>query len=402
MSAERDRLTEEDLTGYFREAVVPPARNRIGVEYELFCFSRESRTRLAFDGVPGIERLLSRMLERGGGEAVEEEGRIIGIDHPDFSVSIEPGGQIEASFSPCRTVNECAGKLEAYLGLLRSAGGEKVIFIASGVDPVTRFEEVPWVPKRRYRIMRRYWERKPGLSLHMMGQTAAVQVSIDYNSEADAVAKLSTALHLSCLLGGLLANSPVYQSAYRHTAGFRQKIWCRTDRERSGVPGFCVRRIASFADYVDYALATPMLFIRRAGRLEELDDRLTFRDYLERGWRGEFPGLDEWRLHLNTIFSLVRFNNTALEVRVFDSNRPELVAAIAALVKGVFYSGLEFSPLSTPDELLQAARENLESGEAGFLRPLELLAEAGESPADGARRAFRSGGIDGLLDYLSI
>jgi len=333
---------------------------------------------------------------------VEEGGRLVGIDRPDWSVSIEPGGQIEASFSPCRTVTEFAGKLEEYLAGLKAAGGEKVIFIASGVDPATPFERAPWVPKRRYRIMRRYWEGRPGLSLHMMAQTAAVQVSLDYNSESDAVAKLNTALNLSCLLGGMLANSPVYQGVYRHAGSFRQKIWCRTDRERSGVPASCTRRIASFADYVDYALEVPMIFVRRDGRLEEPGERFTFRDFLERGWQGEFPGLDDWRLHLNTIFSLVRFNNTACEVRLFDSNRPELVTAIAGLVSGVFYSGREFTPLAAPAELLEVARENLEGREADFLRPLELLVGANETPGDRALRAFRSAGLDGLLESLRI
>ncbi len=402
MSETRGRLTRDDLVGYFHSAVVPPRENRIGVEYELFCFRRASRTRLDFEGTPGIEWLLTRMLESGGGQPLEEEGRLIGINREDWSVSIEPGGQIEASFSPCRTVGRCAEKLEEYLDLLREAGGEEVIFLASGVDPVTPFEEVAWVPKRRYRIMRRYWEVKPGLSLYMMKQTAAVQVSVDYNSEADAIRKLTTALNLSCLLSGLLANSPVYEGIYRHAGSFRQKIWCRTDRERSGVPAGCVRRIATFADYVDYALDIPMIFFRKEGRLEALRERFTFRDFLERGREGRYPDLEDWRLHLNTIFSLVRFNNTTCEVRLFDSNQPELVTAIAALVKGVFYSRGEFSPLITPAELLQAARDNLESEEVGFLLPLELLIGEGDSPGDRARRAFRTGGIDGLLESLRI
>ncbi len=402
MSADQQSLTRDDLVEYFHSAVVPPRWNRIGVEYEVFGFERASRARLAFDTVPGVEWLLTRLLERMGGEAVKEESRIVGINHPECSVTIEPGGQIEASFSPCRTVTEVARKLKDYLGWLKAAAGPEVIFLAAGVDPVTPFEEVPWVPKHRYRIMRRYWEGQPGLSRYMMGQTAAVQISIDYNSEADAVAKLFTALNLSCLLGGLLANSPVYEGFYRYAGSFRQKIWCRTDRERSGVPGLCTRRISSFADYVDYALGVPMFFIRRGTRLEDLKERITFLEFLEQGWRGEFPEIEDWRIHLNTIFSLVRFNNTVLEVRMFDSNRPELVNAIAALVKGIFYSGRGFSPLSTPAELLAAARDNLKDEEADFLLPLELLIEEGVSPGDRARQAFRAGGVDGLIEYLSI
>ena len=89
-------------------------------------------------------------------------------------------------------------------------------------------------------------------------------------------------------------------------------------------------------------------------------------------------------------------------MRLFDSNQPKLVTAIAALVKGVFYSGRDFSPLTTPAELLTAARENLDGPEAGFLQPLELLIGEDVSPGDLARRAFKSGGLDGLIESLRI
>ncbi len=402
MNKTKPRLTRDDLVGYFRSAVVPAEANRIGVEYELFCLETESRRRLGYEGVPGIGWLLSRLLAIGGGSPVEEDGRIVGIDHPDYSVSIEPGGQLEASFPPCRSAAEFSAGLDLYLSRLREAAGSEVVLIAAGADPVTPFAEVPWVPKRRYRIMRRYWEGRADLSHHMMTQTAAVQVSIDYNSEADAVAKLATAVSLSQVLTGLFANSPVYQGQYRYTGSFRKNIWCRTDRERSGIPAGCGGRIGSFADYVDYALSVPMLFILRDGRLEELEERFTFGDFLDRGLGGRFPDLEDWRRHLNTIFSLVRFNNTTLEVRVFDSNRPELAAAIAALVKGVFYSGREFSPLAGPAELAAAARANLDREDRRFLDPVDRLIREGTAPADAALRAFRAGGPDSLLESLRI
>ncbi len=402
MNRTDSRLTRDDLAGYFRSGIVPEEANRIGVEYELFCLEAESRRRLGFEGVPGIEWLLSRLLETGGGSPVEEAGRIVGIDHPDCSVSIEPGGQLEASFPPCRSAAEFALKLENYLSRLREAGGAEVVFIAAGADPVTPFAEVPWVPKRRYRIMRRYWEGRRDLSHQMMTQTAAVQVSIDYNSEADAVAKLANAVSLSQVLTGIFANSPVYGGVYRYTGSFRKNIWCRTDRERSGIPAGCGGEIGSFADYVDYALSVPMLFIRRDGRLEELEERFTFGDFLDRGRRGGFPDREDWRLHLNTIFSLVRFNNGALEIRVFDSNRPELVAAIAALVRGLFYSGREFSTLAGPAELAAIARENLDREDRRFLDPVDRLIREGAAPADSALRAFRDGGAASLLESLKI
>ena len=319
-----------------------------------------------------------------------------------FRSTIEPGGQLEASFSPCRTVGELATKLSSYLKLLKEAESLGIIFIAAGVDPVNSFDTVPWMPKQRYRVMRSYWEKKPGLSLYMMKQTAAIQVSIDYNSEADAIRKIKSAIILSDILSSFFGNSPIYDQAYRYTNSFRKKIWCKTDKERSGVPAGCGNPINSFADYVNYALNIPMIFLFREEKYHELKKRVTFRSFLEEGYEGTYPDFTDWILHLNTIFSLVRFNNTTVEIRPFDSNRPDILLAITALVEGLFYSTTSYDHLVIPEELVAAARENLSGEEAEYLAPLDLLIEDGRSPGELVYEAFRAGGIKALIDQLRI
>ncbi len=396
-------MTADDLVETFRGSVVPPSRNRVGTEYEIFCLNKDDYSRLAYDGSSGIGEILAALLELTGGEAVMEAGRPIGLRDDDFSISIEPGGQFEASFTPSRTVGELSGKLDRYLSLLKEAGSPRTVFIASGVDPVNSFPAVPWMPKQRYRIMRKYWEAKTGLSLYMMKQTASVQVSIDYNSEEDAVRKIQNAVSLSDLLTDIFANSPIYDRAYRYTGSFRKRIWCRTDRERSGVPAGCGHAIGSFADYVDYALGVPIIFLYRDGRYHEMKERLTFREFLLKGFQGTYPDLDDWRTHLNTIFSLVRFNNTTLEIRTFDSNRPEMVLAITACVKGLFYGEEVYDPLVTPAVLLERARAGLPADEAKYLAPIEVILREGRTAADRAREVFTGeGGINALIDRLRI
>ena len=49
--------------------------------------------------------------------------------------------------------------------------------------------EIPWVPKKRYRIMGPYMTKVGTLGHRMMKQTATVQANIDYSDEKDAMAK---------------------------------------------------------------------------------------------------------------------------------------------------------------------------------------------------------------------
>jgi glutamate--cysteine ligase len=396
------RLTVSNLIDYFRGSIVPPAENRLGTEYEIICLNKDSLARLGYQGKPGIEDLLEFMAQTAGFRRVEEDGLLTGLKHDDFNISIEPGGQLEASFSPCRTVGELDRKLANYLGLLKAAGSLGIIFIASGVDPVNSFDTVPWMPKQRYRIMRNYWKKKAGLSLYMMKQTAAIQVSIDYNSEEDAIRKIWHAITLSDILSSFFGNSPVYDGAYRYTDSFRKKIWCKTDKERSGVPAGCGNPINSFADYVNYALNVPMIFLFRDGRYHEIKERVTFRTFLEAGYEGIYPDLNDWILHLNTIFSLVRFNNTTLEIRPFDSNQPEILLAITALVEGLFYNTLSYDHLMIPEDLIAVARNHLPKEEAEYLTPLDYLINEGRSTGELVYEAFRQGGINALIDRLRI
>ncbi len=408
---------------------MPPSQNRLGVEYELIPLEKESLKRLDY---PRIRSLLEFLIDRTGSQPFFEESRPIGLGNKDYRITIEPGGQLEASFSPVRSVGELEEKLTAYLDLLKEAGADGIIFIAFGVDPINRLSAVPWMPKKRYELMKRYWETRPGMSLNMMKQTAAIQVSIDYNSEEDAVAKLAGAAEFSEALSSLFADSSIFEGERQTTGDFRRAIWEKTDPERSGIPLLAGKPIRSFKDYVEYALDVPMIFIYRGGRYYEPDRPLTFRRYLSDGYEGGYPDLGEWLTHLNTIFTAVRFNNSTLEIRPFDSNRPDLLLAAAALVKGLFYPPTHIPPTAIkedecvegirhsseerneggyasadyapePGELIATARKNLPEEEKGYLGPLAALVEKGITPAELADRAFgEERDFTRLVEHLKI
>src|SRR5262249_5359498 len=77
---------------------------------------------------------------------------------------------------------------------------------------------------------------------------------------------------------------------------------------------------------------------RRLGgrRIPAGGDGKAVRRFLEGGLSGQRATLDDWRLHLTTLFPEVRLKGY-IELRSADSQTPDRVLAVPALVKGIFY-----------------------------------------------------------------
>jgi glutamate--cysteine ligase len=116
---------------------------------------------------------------------------------------------------------------------------------------------------------------------------------------------------------------------------FRGHIWTDTDAARCGLLPFVFRDDASFDHYVEYALGVPMYFIVRGGRWYDMTAH-TFRDFWQNGHQGHRATMADWNNHLTTLFPEVRLKGY-IEVRSADSQAPELMLAVPALVKGIFY-----------------------------------------------------------------
>jgi glutamate--cysteine ligase len=65
------------------------------------------------------------------------------------------------------------------------AEANECVFLAAGFDPVRRLDEQRWFPKARYAVMRPYLAAHGARAWDMMARTCAVQVNLDYDSEAD-------------------------------------------------------------------------------------------------------------------------------------------------------------------------------------------------------------------------
>ena len=335
---------KDELEAYFHDGGKPRDRWRIGTEYEKVGVDRNTGRAIPYFGPRGVAFILKELVERYGWEPEEQDGHTIALIRGKEQIHLEPGGQIELSGEPCESIHCTYAEFTQHVHeLLEITEEHGIIFLGLGIQPLSRLEEIEWVPKKRYRIMGPYMPKVGALGQRMMKQTATVQANIDYIDEKDAMAKFRTGMGLAPILIAMFANSPICEGQLTGYRSFREHIWTDTDKKRAGMLKFAFDSDASFAHYVEYALDVPMYFIIRNGGYVDMT-HMTFRQFWQRGYNGERATLEDWDAHLTTLFPETRIKRY-IEVRSADSQSPELMPALPALIKGAFYN----------DDCLQAA-----------------------------------------------
>ncbi|OJX11371.1 MAG: glutamate--cysteine ligase [Caedibacter sp. 37-49] len=328
--------SKDDLINYFSEGSKPENQWRIGVEHEKLLFDQKSLKRISYES--GIKEILER-LQSHGWTPVFENTTLIGLKKKDASISLEPGGQFELSGAPLLTIHDVKDELNNHLIALKSITESLGIRIVGvGVDPYSAREDIPWMPKERYRLMRQYMPTKGKLGLDMMTATCTVQVNLDFSSEEDMALKFKVAMALQPFATALFANSPMREGQDSGYESYRAAIWQDTDPERCGLLPFVFESNFNFEKYVDYALNVPMYFVKRGDNyISALG--LSFQDFLQGKLSilpGELPTIKDWEDHLSTLFPEVRLKRY-LELRGADVGTARHILALPAFWVGLLY-----------------------------------------------------------------
>ncbi|AYV46104.1 glutamate--cysteine ligase [Caulobacter flavus] len=337
-SLDQRPLTLEDLTAYFAAGSKPRSAFRVGAEHEKFGFYLGSHAPVPYYGDKGVHALLVG-LQRFGWKPVMEGDVIIGLERNGANVSLEPGGQFELSGAPLKTMHDICEETGGHLDEVKAVADELGLgFLGVGFSPEWKREDVPVMPKGRYVIMREYMPKVGNLGLDMMLRTCTVQANLDFESEADMVAKFRMSLALQPIATALFANSPFTEGKPNGFLSARANVWTDTDPNRTGLLSFVFEDGFGFERYAQYMLDVPMYFAKRGDRYIDLAGR-SFRDFIDGKIEevgGERATIKDWADHATTAFPEVRLK-TYLEMRGADAGPWSRLCALPALWTGVFY-----------------------------------------------------------------
>jgi glutamate--cysteine ligase len=326
------------LVDYLAAGCKPASAWRIGTEHEKFVFRHSDLRIVPYDGPDGIRALLEGMT-RFGWEIVAENGNPIALARDKVSISLEPGGQFELSGAPLETVHEIGAEIATHLREAGEVASDLGIgMLGLGFNPKWRREDISWMPKGRYKIMREYMPKRGTLGHDMMLRTCTVQVNLDFASEADMVTKFRVGLGLQPVATALFAASPFVEGKPSGFQSYRSHVWTDVDPDRSGILPFVFEPDFGFERYVDYLLDVPMYFIYRDGRYVDVAGQ-SFRDFMAGrlpARPGELPSIGDWSDHVTTAFPEVRLKRY-LEMRGADCGPAAMLSALPALWTGLYY-----------------------------------------------------------------
>jgi glutamate--cysteine ligase len=429
-------VDKAQLVDYIASGCKPKEKWRIGTEHEKFVFDLKTLKPLMYeaqDGAPSIRALLEGLTAYGW-QPVNESGRPIALTLEGYgSITLEPGGQFELSGATLETVHQTCQEVQKHIKQVKEVAKKiGAGFIGLGYQPKWSLEDIDWMPKGRYKIMRDYMSKRGALGHHMMLATCTVQVNLDFRSELHMIQMYRAAIALQPLATALWANSPFKDGKINKFLSYRSHIWTDTDPDRCGMMPFVFDDNFGFERYVDYMLDVPMYFIYREGQYIDVSGQ-SFRDFMKGklpALPGETPILKDWEDHLTTAFPEVRLKKF-LEMRGADGGPSKNLCALPAFWVGLLYDDKSLADLTSligdwsyheisllrdlvpktalktsfrdgnlqdvAKDILKISRQGLsrraifnENGqdETVFLTPLEDIVESGITPAEEMLQRF--------------
>jgi glutamate--cysteine ligase len=329
----------EQMAEYLADGCKPRDQWRIGTEHEKFGYCKDTLKPLPYEGTRSIQAVLEGLRDAHGWAPVEEAGKLIGLTKDGANVSLEPGGQLELSGAPLETIHETCDEVNAHLRDVKDISDKiGVGFIGLGAAPIWGHDDMPLMPKGRYKLMDGYMQQVGTMGTTMMRRTCTVQVNLDFESESDMVKKMRVALALQPVATALFANSPFLDNQTNGHKSWRARVWRDLDADRTGMLPFVFEDGFGFDAWVEYMLDVPMYFVYRDGKYINALGQ-SFRDFLQGklpALPGETPTLSDWADHLTTVFPEARVKKF-IEMRGADGGPWRRLCALPAFWVGLMY-----------------------------------------------------------------
>lgn len=365
----KQNFTKEDLIKDYLYSAKHPKLFKIGLEYERISIDNTNNKTASYLGKNGIQNFLKTFANQYNWNLIFDNNFIIGLELNNTTITLEPGGQLEISLSPQKNVNDIELEIESLNDKIKKLSQHfNLNFIEYGINPTCLANEIPIIPKRRYQTMANYLDLK--MSKFMMRQTSGIQTTFDFENESDAAKKITLCSKLSPIMTAIFANSPIYNKQITKYKSIRSLAWLYTDKKRCNILNEDLIENFSFSKYINYIFNIPVIFIIRNNKIIEFDNKTTFNDFYNFGYKGINAQKEDYWLHASLFFPDVRLKNY-IEIRNHDCQKGILKYSIPALYKAIFKDSYTFNSINkiisefTIDELNKAKLSSAKQGLKG-------------------------------------
>lgn len=317
---------------------------KLGFELEHILLRKGSNAPVSYSEPQGVKELLERLAPHYD-RVSYEAGNIVALARSWETITIEPAGQLEFSAGPFVGVEEVERAYLEFRALLDPILDEfGIITPMLGYNPSACARDLELIPKFRYASMSEFLGAQAYESICMMRGTASLQVSVDYDSERDAIRKLRIAQAIAPVLALLCDNSPIFEGEESPCNMARTKVWSGMRQDRVGtVPG-SLSPDFSFADYAEYILSREAVLVPDAEQPDgwRFVGDLTFdKLYADREMTDA-----EVEHALSMVWPDARLKKV-IEIRPADAMPFEYCLAYVVLIRALFYSNRNLDVLES-------------------------------------------------------
>lgn len=407
------------FTDYFKSGEKDYSEFKLGVEFEHFVIDKDTLKTISYYGKNGVAESL-KDLENLGYKGEYEGEYILGLEKGVKHITTEPGSQVELSIDANIDIRELEDQyldfLEDFIPILEK---KNQALICTGYHPETRIDEITLLPKKRYSFMYNYFKTKGTHAHNMMKGTAALQVAIDYNSEADYIKKFKVINALTPVLYAIYENAYYFEGQVSSRHNIRSFIWENCDKDRSGLVQSALDKDYSYESYAKYILEGSPIFINVDGEDVSAEGKKV-KDLLD----PDNYTIEEIEHYLTMFFPDVRTKDF-IEIRMMDSVPYPLSLSALALFKGLLYDEKNLDKLAelTKDItvkqvekakeemmreglrtkfngmnlleigklLVEIAEKGLDTSDKAYLKPLKNMLDQGKSPYEITRERSEKG-----------
>lgn len=363
----------QEIKNYFKESEKRKEDFKVGIEFEHYVVDKDTLKTISYYGKDGVGESLKE-LEKRGWKGIYEGEYILELNKGNKTITLEPGSQLELSINAQENIRDIEKEYLEFLSeIIQVLEKKNQGLMTTSYHPETKIEDIRLLPKKRYDFMFNYFKTKGSHAHNMMKGTAALQVSLDYESEEDYRKKFRVTNALSPVLYALFDNGYYFEGERWKKRGLRAFIWNNCDNDRCGIVDKALEDDFGYEKYAEYILNRPPIFIFKGKELVPTGENKV-KDIFD----PENYDIKELEHLLTMFFPDVR-TKKYIEIRMMDSVPYPLNFAAVALLKGLLYSEKNLEEVYdyvkdiTLEEVIMSKEHIIQNGLEGTLKDKKVI-----------------------------